>query len=300
MSKSTVSNLTTHALELAPSWLLRSLRKVNEVRTWLGKATERTQIQEGETDWQIPAVDDWYELTRRYSEFRRVSNTALKDFGYMKIFAFLDADENRCNILEFGHGFSPVLFKRYCDRRNVWGLDRCGAAYFTQKNDEWEATFRNAMGEDVLAQTTFKRGLLGDSYDCGLSENYFDILCSVSVLEELPIEKLPNVAKHAAVLLKPGGVFIGTHDIQAHQTRRVAYLWRVLRRAGLIVSPPPVSILFNEKTLVENPTAAMLWYQHGQGETRTYAGHWSTVWIVARKPLRMLRPDLHEDRHNPV
>ena len=238
MSSLRLSTFMTHAIELTPDWLLRSLRKL---RKRSSKPIKRP-VEKSAAEWQIPTVDDWYDLSRQYPEFQRVSNTALKDFGYMKVFAYLDADESRNKILEFGHGFNPVLFARYCHTRNLWGLDRCGAAYFTQQNDEWEVLFKETMGEDVLSNATFKRGLLGSPDKCDLPEGFFDVVCSVSVLEEVPIGKLPGLIHHAARLLKPGGVFIGTHDIQAHQGTRVAYLRGALKKAGLIVGSLPVSI----------------------------------------------------------
>ena len=57
-------------------------------------------------------------------------------------------------------------------------------------------------------------------------------------------------------------------------------------RSGLAVENPPDPLVIDDKTLVENPTMAMLVYQdvklaHEQG----YFGHWSTLWSVAKKRL---------------
>ena len=65
---------------------------------------------------KIPTVDDWYCLSLKYRQFHRVSDTSLKDYGYMAIMDYLDSYAAN-NILEFGHGFNPTLLERYSKAR---------------------------------------------------------------------------------------------------------------------------------------------------------------------------------------
>ena len=104
----------------------------------------------------------------------------------------------------------------------------------------------------------------------------------------MPIEGFSSIIEHAARLLKPGGVLIGTQDFCASPWRkeRLHQCSEIQRRSGLAVENPPDPLVIDDKTLVENPTMAMLVYQdvklaHEQG----YFGHWSTLWSVAKKKL---------------
>jgi hypothetical protein len=93
---------------------------------------------------KIPTVDDWYCLSLKYRQFHRVSDTSLKDYGYMAIMDYLDSHAAN-NILEFGHGFNPTLLERYSKARNVWGVDDYqGLAYFgTPDRNAWEKKVRS-------------------------------------------------------------------------------------------------------------------------------------------------------------
>jgi hypothetical protein len=137
---------------------------------------------------KIPTVDDWYRLSLKYRQFHRVSNEVLKDYGYMAIMDYLDSHAAN-NILEFGHGWNPTLFERYGKVRNIWGVDDYqGLAYFgTTDRDAWEKRFDDEV-RSKAPRCTFVRGLLGGSPGADLPDNYFDVVCSVSVLEEVPIE----------------------------------------------------------------------------------------------------------------
>src|ERR1700730_889188 len=100
----------------------------------------------------------------------------------------------------------------------------------------------------------------------------FDVVCSVSVLEEVPIETVRDILKHAARLLKTGGALIGTHDLLTEVPERIGEYVAAHAAAGLylpIETPAPES---NNKTLIENPTVAMIAYQMNEPETRNYWG----------------------------
>jgi SAM-dependent methyltransferase len=233
---------------------------------------------------KIPTVDDWYCLSLKYRQFHRVSDTSLKDYGYMAIMDYLDSHDAN-NILEFGHGFNAALLERYGKARNVWGVDDYqGLAYFdTPDRDAWEKMFDQKV-KSKAPECTFRRGLMGGSRGADLPDNYFDVVCSVSVLEEVPIETVSDILKHAARLLKPDGALIGTRDLLTAAPERIGEYVAAHAAAGLELPIETLAPEINDKTLIENPTSVMIWYQMNEPETRKYWGHWATIWTVATKP----------------
>ena len=231
---------------------------------------------------KIPGVDDWFQLSLRYRDYHRPSHSVLKDYGYMAIQEHLDARPQLRRVLEFGHGFNSTIFRRYGTEREVWGIDECqGFPYFTTDRNEWEAKFDREVRAHA-PNCTFRRGILGGESGADLPDAYFDVICSVSVLEELPIPAVSSVLSHAARLLKPGGVLIGTHDLIADQPVRIAQYAKAHATAGLVLETPYSGRLRQNSLLLESPTAAMIYYQGNQGEDRKFLGHWTTIWTVAR------------------
>ena len=259
--------------------LLRDWRRGDVLEALDRAATQRFPMS-------IPSVDEWFGLSLKYREFHRPSHAVLKDYGYMAIMAYLDARPELRRILEFGHGFNSTIFRRYNSDREVWGLDDFqDLPYFTARDRrEWEAEF----DREVRAQApgcTFRRGLLGSDGNIDLPRSYFDAICSVSVLEEIPVKTLSVVLQHAARLLRPGGVLIGTHDLIADQPPRIFQYAKAHAAAGLELETTHRPGLRANSMLLESPTAAMLYYQEDQGDTRIFLGHWTTIWSVARKPV---------------
>jgi len=234
---------------------------------------------------RLPTIDDWFKLSLQYRQYHKPSHTLLKDYGYMQIMSYLDAS-NASRILEFGHGFNAALFERYGGKRDMWGVDDYqGLAYFsTADRESWESAF----GREVRAKApncTYRRGLLGPGSTANLPDGHFDVVCSVSVMEELPVEVLGDVLRHVARLLKPGGVMIGTHDLllETETPVRLGEYGAALAGAGLDVGDVSTPMLIGKRTLLESPSAAMLWYQGHQPADRSFWGHWSTLWTVAHK-----------------
>ena len=233
---------------------------------------------------KIPTVDHWYRLSLKYRQFHQVGNSVLKDYGYMAIMDYLDSHDGN-NILEFGHGFNAALFEQYGKARIVWGVDDYqGLAYFdTPDRDAWEKRFDQEV-RSKAPECTFRRGLLGGSRSADLPDNYFDVVCSVSVLEELPIEAVCDILKHAARLLKPGGALIGTYDLLTAVPERIGEDVAAHAAAALDLPIETLAPEINNKTLIENPTVVMIQYQMNEPETRKYWGHFATIWTVATKP----------------
>src|SRR5581483_3450557 len=108
---------------------------------------------------RLPTVDDWFQLALRYPQYHQPSHTLLKDFGYMEIMNYLDSTE-AVRILEFGHGWSSVLFERYGRDREVWGVDDFqGLGYLVADTREaWEAKFDRKIRSKAPG-CIYRRGL---------------------------------------------------------------------------------------------------------------------------------------------
>jgi hypothetical protein len=110
----------------------------------------------------------------------------------MEIFTYLDEHADAMEILEFGHGFNATLFERYDATRRVWGVDNWqGLHYFPSDPLEWEARFEREV-RSKAPNCTFVKGLLGSDNLPELAEGSFDVICSVSVLEEVPSEAVSS------------------------------------------------------------------------------------------------------------
>jgi SAM-dependent methyltransferase len=241
----------------------------------------------------IPSVEEWWRLTEKYPEFRKPSNLTLKEYGYMRLFELIEEQRPR-RVLEFGHGFSSTLFE-YCSRHGieVWGVDdHMNLPYFPPK-EVWHARYKQML-RDPFPDAKLILGQLGTRPDtmAELPNSYFDLVCSVSVLEEIGDEGVAlAILKHAAALLKPDGVLANTHDIVFENPRRSKMLVGWLRAAGFDVelTDREMEILEGSsryvpmsKALLENPTQAMLCYNLGDAG-RVYSGHWSTLFSGVRK-----------------
>lgn len=230
-------------------------------------------------------MDEWWRLTRRYPAFRRITPTTLKDFGYLKLFDLLD-EAPRARVLEFGHGFNAAALERFQDTHDMHGLDDFQEKpYFPTARDDWDAAYERDIA-GPCPRATLRRGLLGQPLD--LPEASFDVIASVSVLEEVTPEAQATIIDHAATLLAPGGRFVGTIDVALRRPEPVATLIAAIQHAGLeldAAAPTSEDLVERFNTLIlEDPCVVMTAYQITQGEDRRYFGQVGTAWFVATKP----------------
>jgi len=235
---------------------------------------------------RVPAVDDWWRLTRGFPDYRKASHSVLKDYGYMELMALVGdrgLADRRAAILEYGHGFNPALFAAFHARCHMTGVDDdMGLAYFPS-GESWDAKRKERL-LDPFPDVRFVRGLLGGPLD--VREGSQDLVCSVSVMEELDPATTARVVEHAHRLLVPGGLFAGTIDFCVTGADRYFNLMQLLASSGFDFrfdpARPPNANPYT--ILVENPTAVMTMYMQAAGEDRRYQGHWTTAFFVARKP----------------
>jgi len=228
-------------------------------------------------------MDEWWTLTGRYEEYRRPTHMLLKEYGYMKLFELMD-ERKPGRVLEFGHGFHHILMSRYQDQCEMHGIDDFQAIDYFPPKDEWERYYETYI-RDNCPRCTLHRGLLGDP-SVDLDDNSFDVIASVSVLEELPGPELHAVLSHASRLLKPGGVLAGSYDFCTERVDVLEGFIGTLRKCGFDApakgwTPDPPQERHN--VLIESPSTVMMTYYMSQGENRQYRGHWSTLWFCFEK-----------------
>ena len=238
----------------------------------------------------IATVDQWFQLARRYPEYKEVALANLKDFGVMACRAYLEDNHGArgkdLRVLEFGHGFNNALLSGFQDKHEMWGADRDqGISYF--RDVDWEREFAEHMA-GPCPNVTFVRTLLSESTPPEvIPDGYFDVIMSVSVLEEVPMTVVLDALKGAWRKLKPGGALIGTHDLDTRYIdRRLNNYVTAHRVAGFTIEDlASVGQVDWRTLLLENPTAVMLRYQGAEPEEeRRFWGHFGTVFTVAMKP----------------
>lgn len=241
----------------------------------------------------IPTMDEYFRLARNDRRRLNVSAKVLKEYGTMKCIEFISelrAEKGRpLRILEMGHGFAPDVLVHFQDTDEVWGVDENqGLHYF--KNIDWNARFER----EVLAHcpnVKFVRGLVGSQeFPADLPENYFDVILSISILEEVPQELLGVIIPAASKLLATDGWLIGTHDLSGrmlpgrYQAFLEAHDQAGLTIAGAVAVSEIEASIDWQQVVLENPLSVMLYYQgHIPEDVRKYWGHFTTMFTAAHK-----------------
>ena len=236
-------------------------------------------------------MDDWFALLRRYETNPRPRGKLLKGYGQMACRAFIEdrfgATGKETRILEMGHGFAPDVMVAFQDKHDVWGVDDDqGKKYFN--HIDWSARYQTHIVSQCPS-VTLRRGLVGSAERVAdLPEGYFDLIFSISIVEEVPEPVLAAIVAHAARLLKPGGWLIGTHDTRQDMIpERIEKYLRYHRDNGLCIDGAPCAddIFVDWRyAVVEHPDVVMLAYMHNQPfETRKYRGHFTTLFTAAQK-----------------
>jgi SAM-dependent methyltransferase len=243
----------------------------------------------------IPSMDDWFRLRRRHhrdgdkERESTASKAILKHYGTLACIDEIErrfaGDQRPARILEFGHGFSTEVLERFQDRHEMWGADRdWGLPYMKFKPGmDWETHFARRVAPHC-PKVTFQRCLLGEPADAVLPDGGFDAIYSTSVLEELAMDAVEIVLSTAYRKLRPGGILFGTHDLYLRGAEeRIEQYLAAHRAAGFVINGDVPEFDWHT-VLLENPTSVMLYYQgHEPEETRTYHGHYATLYTVAWK-----------------
>ena len=233
---------------------------------------------------ELATMDEWRQLSKKYPEFRKESHAMLKDFGYMKLIDLIETQKPK-RLLEFGHGFNSTLLARFQNTSETFGIDDHQSLPYFPPKEQWDALYGDLI-RTPCPNAHLVRGLLGRGDTLGLDNASFDMIVSVSVLEELQPDELSNVIADCVDLLAPGGIFAGTFDVQLKHIERINPLLNAFKTHGMTIEKNAIqcpSPDFNS-LLVESPSVVMLTYQMAENENRTFNGHWSSVWFMVRKP----------------
>ncbi len=231
---------------------------------------------------EFATMTEWWRLTGRYPEYRRYSHALLKEYGYMRLMDLFDTVRPK-RALEFGHGFNATLLEHGQGMCEMHGIDDDHGLVYFPSGEEWESLYAKSVAS-VCTGSVLHRGLLGGG-NHDLEEGSFDVIASVSVLEELDPDVLDEVVADCARLLAPGGRLAGTYDLLLSEPTRLCRFTDACEKAGLVI---PKALTLDDvdwnAALLECPSVVMCTYQMGQEEEgREYDGHWTASWFVAQK-----------------
>lgn len=240
--------------------------------------------------FEVGTTEHWWPVAKRYPVLSN-HKQILKPLGYAHMINLIETF-NFKKILEVGHGSGSYLFDIFKDRAELWGLDD------TIENNRVPSELLKEM-IDENPHVKFVRGLLGDNIK-ELPDNYFDFVCSVSVLEHIPVEAIPSVFEETFRILKPGGVFSHSFDISYRKNTR--YVFDAIEKSGFDWLKPKASMnvfwegwlgeinknkieRILEKIVFENPNVvAETFMWENERSQRKSPTNFLTVLIAARKP----------------
>lgn len=216
-----------------------------------------------EPDWRLHAEEphmldmitksDLFYWADQKIDFPRRNN--LKDFQDAFILSLLSGREG-LRILEMGGGDSRVL-RQLAPKNECWNLE------IFEGKDNGPARVVNIPGVKNVY------GLMGQ-YLSELPDNYFDWVFSVSVMEHVPFENIPDVYLDAARVLKPGGFMAhaidmymlddtrADHPINEENRERLTAYQNLPEAFSFVDAPALDQSLRFRTSYVTNPHLAML------------------------------------------
>lgn len=163
--------------------------------------------------FEIGTTEYLWQIAKKYPALSNHPNT-LKPLGYAHMINLIESFYHE-RILEAGHGTGSFLFKLFKDKKEIWGLD-----------DILDDSQVNPQGlqyiKKINPEVKFVKGLLGEK-NKELPDNYFDLVCSVSVIEHIPHENLNSVFEETYRILKPGGIVAHSYDVYFDQDTKPVF-----------------------------------------------------------------------------
>jgi SAM-dependent methyltransferase len=229
----------------------------------------------------VGTVEEWWEISRRYPNLRKDCTGFLKPVGYCFILDQAERLPGVKRILEFGHGFNKNIFEELGSKYEVHGIDNYQALPYFPAEKEWEENYSEYISH--FPHCRFHRGLVGQGKN-DLPTGYFDVVCSVSVLEELPPDVLADVLADAHRVLKPGGYFINSFDFMEGSTAVLNNYLKLQVKTGFDLEDPgqsPVN-LFRSDLAIEDQRTVMRWYYGEPDPERKWRTNWHTLLTKAK------------------
>lgn len=231
----------------------------------------------------------WWPYSQKFDElmYRRangVRKCVLKCVGYAHVMKLIEERQPK-RVLEIGHGPTSPIFD-YLQEQDVeiWGIDRFSNTETTTQSHytEFRARYPNARFINAFFGT--------EEYD--IPSDYFDLVCSVSVIEHVAIPDVGKVFGEIARVLRPGGlsahsadVFLGDREFKyqniraiyaAHQETGLKWLNPVEKFA---IEIDPVNVMFEDARGVME-----VYLSHLPPEKRRWPGNYITMLLGAEKP----------------
>jgi ubiquinone/menaquinone biosynthesis C-methylase UbiE len=163
--------------------------------------------------FELGTSNHWWKVAKKFPILSNHINT-LKPLGYAFVADLVE--EHKLNkILEVGHGAGSFLFDLFKTEKELWGLDDVVEDSMVGEGDlEWMRS--------EYPEVKFIKGLLGDNIK-ELPDNYFDMVCSVSVIEHIPLNALAGAFEVTFRILKPGGIVCHSYDIYYKQNTKPVF-----------------------------------------------------------------------------
>lgn len=241
--------------------------------------------------FEIGTTDYLWNIAKKHPSLSNQPNT-LKPLGYAHMINLIESFELD-KILEVGHGTGSFLFKLFKEKKELWGLD-----------DILDDSQVNPKGlqyiKKINPEVKFVSGLLGNNIK-DLPDNYFDLVCSVSVIEHIPHENLNSVFEETYRILKPGGIVAHSYDVYFSQDTKTVFDAFEKNKFDWLKSRESMNVIwekwmndFDEKSreklfyniVYENPLFVAEYYMWQiERDLRQTPQNFVTILTAARKPL---------------
>ena len=229
--------------------------------------------------FKVATIDDWWDIACK-PEYKHLldQGSYLKRIGYLFVIGQIEKLRPK-RILEFGHARSP-LFQMFGDQCEMWGVDDDIPQIPAEEMEAW----RNKHEQQHNAR--FIKGKVGEVE--GLPDDYFDLVCSVSVVEHIPLKKLNDVYNEIARTLKPGGWTVGSYDVRYGRWTKPVF--KAHLTAGLEWADPKAGPVFNwnsRNACFEDGRHILqyyMWRIPEEEKAEKFAGNCASILMRAYKP----------------
>jgi SAM-dependent methyltransferase len=229
--------------------------------------------------FELASIPYWWKASENHPVFRNTHYMGiLKNIGYCHVCNHVDV-LGRPRILEIGHGPTSPLFDMFAGNCETWGIDDTDDTPYVK--DSEMAAFRSR-----LPHTRFVIGLLGKG-KTELPSHYFDIVCSVSVMEHIPLDQLNATFSEIRRVLKPGGLVVNSYDLPYRADHCASAFYSAHTTNGLyfLNAKAKSSLEWDARNVaLEDGRVTMLVYlNHVTESVRQWCGNFGTILSAARK-----------------
>jgi SAM-dependent methyltransferase len=212
--------------------------------------------------YHLGYYEHYLKLRQQYPNFHfdYPRDWSLKEYGTLWIFDTIKSNRAK-KVLEVGCGYDTFFAKQM----KVLGVDY----YYIDKSNDYlgigkdEERFNNTVEERKNYGATFIDGLLG-SHNSKLPDGYFDLVFSISVIEHIDDQAMPNVVDEIKRILLPGGCSAHSIDIYPRSTK--AKSWHIYNKQVGFEVPLPYYDRWEFEgkytTFIENPKVRHLIYNN--------------------------------------